>query len=295
MTQVRRDFQGRGEVQTLSRARVQAMRDGVQFALRVARQVRPLGQVLAQQPIRILVGATLPGAIRIGKEDPDRQSLSQAFVLGPLVPSIVRQGFPQQGGHMPEFLCKALAGTRGICPVHPGQDDQACGPLHQGPDGRPIAGSLDEIAFPVVRHRAGNHLSGALGNRRHMGDLAPSIRSPRPRPPRVACLTPRRQQCAPQDAAGQHLQARIDGLGRQLFAHVVRIRALEPSGNLLGRAALGQMRPHVLPQPGIQEFTWSPRLTCVGDGPRLCRAGAIGVPSRGVAAQLAAHGAGGSS
>ena len=109
MTQLRRDFQGRGEVQTLSRARVQPMRDGVQFALRVARQVRPLGQVLAQQPIRIFVGATLPGAIRIGKEDPDRQSLRQARVLGPLVPSIIRQGFPQQGGHMPEFFCKALS------------------------------------------------------------------------------------------------------------------------------------------------------------------------------------------
>jgi hypothetical protein len=32
----------------------------------------------------------LPGAIGIGKEDPDRQSLRQALVLGHLFPSIVR-------------------------------------------------------------------------------------------------------------------------------------------------------------------------------------------------------------
>ena len=69
------------------------MGNGIQFALRVARQVRALRQVLAQQPVRILVGAALPGAIRIGKEHPDRQPLGQTGVLGHLFPSIIRQGF----------------------------------------------------------------------------------------------------------------------------------------------------------------------------------------------------------
>ena len=79
MAQVRIDFQGRGEVEAFSRARVQAMRDGVQLALGVARQVRPLGEVLAQQAIGVLVGAALPGAVRIGKEDLDREPLGQAL------------------------------------------------------------------------------------------------------------------------------------------------------------------------------------------------------------------------
>ena len=100
---MRIDFQRRGTVETFPRARVQAMREGLQLALRVPRQVRALGQVLAQQPIRILVGATLPGAIRIGKENLDGEPLGPLRVLGPLVPSIVRQGFPQQGGHRAEF------------------------------------------------------------------------------------------------------------------------------------------------------------------------------------------------
>jgi hypothetical protein len=86
MAQLRIDFQGRGEVQTFSRARIQAMGDGVQFVSTVPRQVRALGQVLAQQAIRVLIGAALPGAMRIGKEDLDRETLSQPLVLGHLFP-----------------------------------------------------------------------------------------------------------------------------------------------------------------------------------------------------------------
>ena len=294
MTQMRIDFQGRGEVQTFSGARVEAMGDGVQLALRVSRQVRALGQVLAQQAIRILVGAALPRAVRIGKEDLEREPLGQLLVLGHFFPPIIGQGLPQQRGHMSEFFREALTSTPCIRPLHPGQNDQARRPLHQRPDGRTIAGSFDEITFPMARHRAGGHLRGALSNRRHMENLASSIGPSRPRSARLARLTERRQQLATQGSAWQHIQRHIDGLCREVFPHVVRIRALEPPGNLLGRAALGQMRPHALPEPRVEECARPPRLTCAGCGPRLCGAGAIRVTSRGVAAQLAAHGAGGS-
>jgi len=77
MAQLGIDFQGRGKVQTFSWTRVQAVGDGVQLALRVPRQVGALGQVLAQQPIGVFVGATLPRAVRIGKEHPDREPLAR--------------------------------------------------------------------------------------------------------------------------------------------------------------------------------------------------------------------------
>ena len=292
MAQLRIDFQGRRKVETFSWACVQAMSDGVQLALRVARQVRALGQVLAQQAIRILVGAALPGAVRIGKEDLDREPLGQLLVLGHLFAPIVRQRFAQCGGHVPEFLRKALAGARRIRPLHPSQDDQARRPLHQRADSRAITGSLDEIAFPVTRHGAGNRFSRELGNRRHIGKLAPSIRSPRPRPPRFACLTQGGQQCAPQRAAGQHIEPRIDRLGREVLAHVVRIRALKPPSNLLRRAALPQMCLDILPQPRLHQFARPPRLTGSGGGLRLSGAGTIGTVPRRVAGVFAAHGAG---
>ena len=98
MAQVRIDFQGRGEVEAFSWPRIQAMGNGIQLALRVARQVRALGQVLAQQPIHILVGAALPRTMRIGKEHADREPLGQALMFSPLVPPIVGQRFPQRSG-----------------------------------------------------------------------------------------------------------------------------------------------------------------------------------------------------
>ena len=127
---MRIDFHGRGEVKTCSWGRVRAVGDGAQLALRVPRQVRALGQVLAQQPVDVLVGAALPGAVGIGKEDLDREPLGQ--VLGHLFATTVRQGLPRQRGYMPECLRKALAGTPCIRPFHPCQEDQARRPLHQG-------------------------------------------------------------------------------------------------------------------------------------------------------------------
>ena len=45
MAQLRIDFQGRGEVETFSWARVQAMGDDIQLALSVARQVDALDDI----------------------------------------------------------------------------------------------------------------------------------------------------------------------------------------------------------------------------------------------------------
>ena len=67
---------------TIGLMAVQPMGDGVQLVLGVARQVYALGQVLAQQAIGVLVGTVLPGAVRIGKEDLDREPLGQLFVVG---------------------------------------------------------------------------------------------------------------------------------------------------------------------------------------------------------------------
>jgi len=293
MAQLRRDFQGRGEVETCSWTCVQAMSNGVQLSLGVSRQVRSLGQVLAQQPIRILVGPPFPRRMRIGKEHLNLEVLRQALVFGHLFPPIVRQGFPQQGGHMPEFLAETLPGTPRTRPLHPGQDDHARRPLHQRPNRHPIAGALEEIAFPVARHRADPHLSRARGNGRHVRDMAPSVCSPCPRSPHLVCLTQGSQQFGPQGAARQHIQPRIDGFSRQVFAHVVRIRASKSPRNLFRRASLPQMGLDVLPQPAISEFPDAPRLT----GPRrrqgVRRAGPIAALS-GVASHLAADGAGGS-
>ena len=97
MTQMREHLQRRGEVETFARAGIQPMRDGAQLALGVARQIRAIGQVLAQQASGVLMGPALPVAIRIATEELDRELLGQALVFGHLFAPIVSQPFPQRG------------------------------------------------------------------------------------------------------------------------------------------------------------------------------------------------------
>ena len=186
-------------------ALTQPMGDSVQLTLRVARQVCVLGQVPAQQPVGIFTGATLPRAVRIGKENLDRKPPSQMFVLGSLVASIVGQGLGSRAGTCRSFLAnpsRALVASR---LVHPAKINQARRPLHQRSDRRSIAGALDEIAFPVARHRAGGHGDGPVGNRRHMGNLAALVRAARQRSACLARLPQRRQQLTAQRTTGQHI------------------------------------------------------------------------------------------
>ncbi len=74
--QLREYLQRCGPVQTFSGAGIQPLSDSIQLALRVAGQVRALGQILAQQAIGIFIGPALPRAMRISKEHLDGQPLS---------------------------------------------------------------------------------------------------------------------------------------------------------------------------------------------------------------------------
>ena len=106
----------------------------------------------------VLICSAWPGAGRIGKEHLDGAALSPTRMFGPLVAPRIGQGFSPRGRSMPECLREALGGIRGIRPVHAGQDDQACRPLHQRANGRAIAGTRDQITFPVARDGATGHV-----------------------------------------------------------------------------------------------------------------------------------------
>ena len=55
------------EVEALTGAHVQLQCDGIQFLLAMHRQVRALGQVLADQAIDVFVTAALPRAVRVAE------------------------------------------------------------------------------------------------------------------------------------------------------------------------------------------------------------------------------------
>ena len=97
MTQECIDFQRRDEVHAFARARVQAMGAGVQLALYVPRQVGALGQTLAQQPSGDVIGAALPGTVRIGKHHLDREPLYQGVDGRTIASPLEEVAFPVTG------------------------------------------------------------------------------------------------------------------------------------------------------------------------------------------------------
>lgn len=78
---VRIDLQRGHKVETFSLARVQPIGNGAQLSQSIAGQVCPLGQVLTQQRVGILVGPALPRAHADRQKDLDRKPLGQARVL----------------------------------------------------------------------------------------------------------------------------------------------------------------------------------------------------------------------
>lgn len=57
-----------------------------------------------------------------------------------------------------------------------------------------------------------------------------------------------------QQSERQYIQRDIDGLGRELLAHVARIQMAEAASNLFRGTVLGQLCGDLLPQPRVEDF-----------------------------------------
>ena len=86
---------------------------------------------------------------------------------------------------MPKLLGEPFTGTFRIRALRSGQDHQASYPLHQGPDRRSVARSLEKVALPVARHCPGGDVSRPLGDGRHVGNLTTAVGTARARGWRV--------------------------------------------------------------------------------------------------------------
>jgi hypothetical protein len=125
------------------------MSTGVQLTPGVVRQVRALGQVLAQPAIPTLVGPSLSWAYGSAKTIWIANRWAKRSCSGHRFATIRGQRIAQQGGPMPEPLGESLSVTRA---------------LHKG--------SLDAVAFPVGP--GGTH--GSIGFRSNGNTVSPSRR-----------------------------------------------------------------------------------------------------------------------
>jgi putative transposase len=139
--------------------RVERERNSVEVVTGVAGEVGALGEVLAQQAVGVLVGAPLPGAVRVAEEDVEPSVDAELGVLGhlgALVPGqrsaeLLGQSRDHLGDCVSDGLCavprqrRAVLGPRFVAvAVHAGQVQQQ----------REAGGSLDERARPSCRGTA---------------------------------------------------------------------------------------------------------------------------------------------
>ena len=68
----REGFGGCHPAESLSRARIELRRHRIEMGVGMHRQVGALGKILAEQAVDVLVGAALPGTVRIAEVDLDR-------------------------------------------------------------------------------------------------------------------------------------------------------------------------------------------------------------------------------
>ena len=113
-------------------------------------EVGALGQVLAQEPVGVLVAAALPGRVRVAEVDRDAGRSGESDVLGhlrALVPGVVRLndiGSAVIASRIATSTCSALL------PVAQVQQQREPGrALHQGPDRAAALLAQDEVTFPV--------------------------------------------------------------------------------------------------------------------------------------------------
>ena len=69
---------------------------------------RPFGEELAQQAVGVLVGASLPGTMRMRKVDGHFRLLGQEAVLPHFGALVVRQGAAELNRHRPQFAREGL-------------------------------------------------------------------------------------------------------------------------------------------------------------------------------------------
>ena len=159
---------GLPEPQGLPRPVVELLGDRVQIALRARRQIRALREVLAQEPVGVLVGSPPPGGVRVAEAHVHAQRRGYRLVqreLAALVPGERVAHELGQPAHLPYYGILNLLGGVPVGQVQ--QDGEAGRALHERAYGAPVGGAGYEVALPVAGHRPVLRLGRALGDHDH--------------------------------------------------------------------------------------------------------------------------------
>src|SRR5664279_5075692 len=137
----------------LARTSVEASLDVPKVGRADVREVDALGQVLAEEPIGVLVGAALPGRVWVAEVDGDVGGDGEGRVVGHLgalvpgdgAPELFRQGLDGRAH-------RHVDGLSGTVAVEVEEEQEPACPLHERPHGGATAFAQDDVALPVARN-----------------------------------------------------------------------------------------------------------------------------------------------
>ena len=290
------DFDGTLEVEALTWTHVQLQRDGIQLFLAVYRQVRALGQVLADQAVDVFVTAALPRAVRVAEIDRHAGSLGDLGMPCHLPPLVVGHALAHRQRHAIERGTEALHRRSRRRVVHLHQHQVATGTLHQRAYGRGVGLALDQVAFPMSRHQTVFNLRRAHVDADHLWNLAAPINTARARPARCLALTQTDDQLLAQLTDRQGIDRVVDRLATDVgISEIGYVHAAQLAGNLLGRQTLAQHMGYQLEALAPRQQL-SHRSTNLAAGLHLLlgHAGRVGTARPSIATQLPADGRRGS-
>ena len=147
-------------------------------SLAVAGEIDAYGQILSDQTGGVLVGASLPGAVRIAEVHGHAGRLGELTVIDHFLALIVGQTEAKRLRNPLEFIGESLQDVRGrgrFGVRQLDQDQQPAGAFHQGTPGAGIAFALDQVTLPVPRKLALLNLRWAQVDTELIGDVAASI------------------------------------------------------------------------------------------------------------------------
>lgn len=285
--------QGRSHPQALARSVVDLVGNGIELLLAVAAQIRALGQVLAHQAVDVLVGAPLPGAVRVAEVHRNAGVGRQLLVARHLQALVVGQSLAHWLSNAIELVREGLqhAGRAGrLGGRQLDQHQQPAGALDQRAHGAGVARPLDQVTLPVAGELALGHLGWAHVNAEHVRDLPAPILAFAARGAFVSGLTQAGYQLALELAHGLGVDAVVDGLVRHAVRVALGVDARQCQGNLLGRPAQTQAMAHHAEQHALSIELASRASQHATLAAAIMRWGAGVVSIAGVTPQLAADG-----
>lgn len=152
---------GRIVSQHLAGSVVQVLLEPFQLGLAHRPKIRFLGVVPAHQPVRILVGAPLPGGVGVGEVDAHARLPGQPSVLGHLRAVVVGHRPAERRGLLVEPSGERPAYGLGLAVGKLDQQGVPRLPLHDAADAAAPLGPDQQVALPVSRLQPALGLEGS--------------------------------------------------------------------------------------------------------------------------------------